>query len=113
MRELYKSYQGTTSWEDDPDKLAPNLKIVVLKYMFTLNEVQLSVSSRPKSFDKSSLKFEGNADRFYETLKFEVGQECERVAGAVEKVTVFEVTFLNFFELKTFRIFFSIYLEQS
>lgn len=73
MREVYKAY-SSVSWEEDPDKVAPQLRIVILKGMFTLDEVQEAPSP----------------EYFYETLKMEVGMECERVGGPVEKVTTFE-----------------------
>jgi len=75
MREVYKAY-SSVSWEEDPDKVAPQLRIVILKGMFTLEEVA----------DAPSPEY------FYETLKLEVGMECERVGGVVEKVTIFKNT---------------------
>jgi len=72
VRAKLKEQQGHLSW--DEDGIADNkggLKIVVLKYMFTLDEVK-------------------EAENFYEDLKAEVGLEIEAKCGKIEKITIFE-----------------------
>merc|ERR1711991_368531 len=50
------------------------LRIVILKPMFSVEEAEQS----------------NNTEEFYSELGKEVGLECERRAGAIEKLTVFE-----------------------
>lgn len=61
------------SWADEEGEEV-GLRIVVLKGMFTPQEVQDS----------------GDADEFYEELQSEVAQECEAKAGEIEKLFVFK-----------------------
>eukprot|EP01083_Nonionella_stella_P124004 374036_1 len=59
------------SWDEEPDE-AGGLRIVILKHMFAASEAQ------------------PNPRQFYDTLEKEVGLECQRVGGPIEKLTIFE-----------------------
>lgn len=58
------------SWNDEGED-EDGLRIVILKHMFSLEEAQ-------------------DNEEFYNELKLEIGIECEKQAGPIEKLTVFE-----------------------
>jgi len=75
MRQLNNAAQSQLlSWDDDENKLAPKLKIVIVYHIFTLEEVAAS----------------GNERLFYDNLADEIGREFQRVGGKIEKMTIFE-----------------------
>lgn len=75
MRQLNNAAQSQLlSWDDDENKLAPKLKIVIVYHIFTLQEVAAS----------------GNERVFYDNLADEIGREFQRVGGKIEKMTIFE-----------------------
>ncbi|MES1922951.1 hypothetical protein MHBO_004482 [Bonamia ostreae] len=74
---MAQSQSRELCWDDaEEEELAgrAKLRIVILKPMFVLKEVQKSE----------------NLESFYDDLGKEVGLECEREAGSIEKLTVFE-----------------------
>merc|ERR1711879_537486 len=74
MRQLNNVKSQLLSWDDDENKVAPQLRIVVVYYMFTMEEVLAS----------------GNPEGFYGTLEDEIGREFQRVGGAIDKMTIFQ-----------------------
>jgi len=75
LRQLNNQKGSLLSWDDDENKIAPQLRIVVMKHIFTLDEIKSSNIS-PAAF--------------YEKLEDEVGHEAQRVGGPIEKLTVFQ-----------------------
>lgn len=63
--------QKLTGWDDDPNQSA-GLRIVILKRMFHRDESK-------------------GDPNFYEDLERDIGLECQRVGGPIEKLTVFKV----------------------
>merc|ERR1719204_503035 len=74
LRQLNNQNLSKLSWEVDENKLAPQLRIVVLHHMFTLDEVTAS----------------GSPTEFYAKLEDEVGMEAQRIGGPIDKLTIFE-----------------------
>lgn len=74
-KKLLQSQKQELSWdEEEAVSSKTGLRIVILKYMFTLDEVEQSE----------------NPEAFYNELKVEIGSEIEEKCGTVDKITVFE-----------------------
>ena len=81
-------YIRLLSWDDDETK-GEGLRIVVLKRMFTLDQVEV---------DYFLLRFKLKADpeNFVEGLRADVLPECEKL-GPVQRMEIFEVYWKQFY----------------
>lgn len=69
------------SWEED-EIISSGLKIIVLKNVFSLAEVPT---------------LESESESFFDSLEKEIGLECQRIGGNLEKITIFRVRSFSLF----------------
>ena len=78
------NYIRLLSWANDETKG----RVVVLKRMFTLDQVKVD-------YLLLRLKLKADPNKFVESLKDDVLSECEKL-GSVERMEIFEVSWKQF-----------------